>query len=42
MDLERREEKLTEEQAWGLHPFNGRDLSVRLEELRAPKVGAEG
>jgi hypothetical protein len=33
-DLERREEKLVEEQEGGLYSFNGRDLSVELEELR--------
>jgi hypothetical protein len=32
MDLKRREEKLAEE-ARGLYSFNGRDLSVELEEL---------
>jgi hypothetical protein len=31
MDLKWREEKLAEE-AWGLYSFNGRDLSVELEE----------
>jgi hypothetical protein len=32
-DHEQREEKLAEEQARGLYSFNGRDLSVELEEL---------
>jgi hypothetical protein len=32
-DLERREEKLAEEQAHGLDSFDVRDLSVQLEEL---------
>jgi hypothetical protein len=32
-DLERWEEKPMEVQACGLHPFDGWDLSVRLEEL---------
>jgi hypothetical protein len=32
-NLERREERLTEEQAQGLYSFDGRDLSVELEEL---------
>jgi hypothetical protein len=40
-DLERREEKPMEVQACGLHPFDGRDLSVRLEELRMHLVGVE-
>jgi hypothetical protein len=39
MDLERQEEKLAEEQAHGLYPFDGRDLSVELEELRENVVG---
>jgi hypothetical protein len=33
MSLERQEEKLVEEQARGLYSFDGRDLSVELEEL---------
>jgi hypothetical protein len=40
-DLEWREEKLAEEQAWGLHSFDGRDLSVELEELRECMAGVE-
>jgi hypothetical protein len=31
-DLEKREEKLAEEQARGLYSFDGRDLSVELED----------
>jgi hypothetical protein len=34
MNLERRDEKLAKEQAQALYPFDGRDLSVELEELR--------
>jgi hypothetical protein len=41
MDLEWREEKLTEEHAWGLYSFDRRDLSVELEELRKCLVGVE-
>jgi hypothetical protein len=41
MDLERREEKLTEEQALGLYSFDGRDLSVELEELHGHMAGVE-
>jgi hypothetical protein len=41
MDLERWEEKLAEEQAHGLYYFNGRDLSVELEELRNHVVGVQ-
>jgi hypothetical protein len=33
MDLERREEKLVVDQAWGLYSFDGRDLSTELEKL---------
>jgi hypothetical protein len=40
-DLEWREEKLAEEHAWGLHSFDGRDLSVELEELRECMAGVE-
>jgi hypothetical protein len=36
MDLERWEEKLAKEQAWGLYSFDGRDLSVEPG-LRANK-----
>jgi hypothetical protein len=39
--LERREERLAEEQARGLYPFDGRDLSVELEELRRRVAGVE-
>jgi hypothetical protein len=38
VDLEQWEEKLAEEQAWGLYSFNGRDLLV---ELREHVVGIE-
>jgi hypothetical protein len=41
MDLERREERLAEEQACGLYPFDGRDLPVKLEELHGRVVGVE-
>jgi hypothetical protein len=34
MNLERWEEKLVEEHAHDLYPFNGRDPSVELEKLR--------
>jgi hypothetical protein len=40
-DHERREEKLAEEQARGLYSFDGRDLSVKLEELRESVAGVE-
>jgi hypothetical protein len=40
-DLERLEEKLTEEQACGLHSYDGQDLSARLEELRVRMVGVK-
>jgi hypothetical protein len=40
-DLERRAEKLAEEQARGLHSFDERDLSVELEELCERMVGVE-
>jgi hypothetical protein len=33
MNLERREERLADVQARGLYPFDGRDLSAKLEEL---------
>jgi hypothetical protein len=35
MNLEMREAKLMEEQACGLHSFDGRDLSTKLEECCA-------
>jgi hypothetical protein len=41
VDLERREVKLTEEQARGLYSFDGRDLSVELEELHERVAGVE-
>jgi hypothetical protein len=41
VDLERREEKLAEEQAWDLYSFDGRDLSVELEELCEHVAGVE-
>jgi hypothetical protein len=41
MDLEVRVAKLAEEQACGLHNFDGWDLSVVLEELRARVAGVE-
>jgi hypothetical protein len=41
VDLEWREEKLAEEQAWGHYFFNGRDLSVELEELHERVAGVE-
>jgi hypothetical protein len=41
MDLERREEKLAEEQAWGLYSFDVRDRSVELEELHEHVAGGE-
>jgi hypothetical protein len=40
-DLERREKKLSEEQTRGLHSFDGRDLSMELEELHEHVVGVE-
>jgi hypothetical protein len=33
-DLERREEKLANDQARGLYPFDGRNMSLELEGLR--------
>jgi hypothetical protein len=39
--LERQEERLAEEQARGLYPFDGRDLSVELEKLRRRVAGVE-
>jgi hypothetical protein len=39
-DLELQEVKRVEEQACDLHSFDGRDLSVELEELRARVVGS--
>jgi hypothetical protein len=41
MDLERREEKLAEEHAHGLYPFDGRGLLAKLEELREHVAGVE-
>jgi hypothetical protein len=41
MDLEVQEAMLVEEQARGLHPFDGRDLLVELEGLRAHVDGVE-
>jgi hypothetical protein len=41
MDLERREEKLEEEQAQGLHSFDMKDLLVELEELHELMTGIE-
>jgi hypothetical protein len=41
MDLERWEEKLAEEQAWGLYSFDERDLSAELEELHEHMAGIE-
>jgi hypothetical protein len=32
---------LAEEKAWGLYSFDGRDLSVKLEEFREQVVGVE-
>jgi hypothetical protein len=40
-DLERREEKLAEEQARDLYSFDGRDLSVELEEICEHVAGVE-
>jgi hypothetical protein len=40
-DLERREEKLAEEQAWGLYSFDVRNRSVELEELHEHVAGGE-
>jgi hypothetical protein len=34
MDLERWEEELVDDQAWGLYPPNGRDLLLELGKLR--------
>jgi hypothetical protein len=42
MDLEVQEAMLVEEQARGLHPFDGRDLSMELEGLHAHVDGVEG
>jgi hypothetical protein len=39
MDLDVQEAKLVEEQARGLHSFDGRDLSVEQEELQAHVAG---
>jgi hypothetical protein len=41
MDLEVREMKLVEEQARGLHSFDKRDLSAKLEELHLHVAGVE-
>jgi hypothetical protein len=41
MDLERREEKLEEVQAHGLHSLDGRDLPAELEELHELVDGVE-
>jgi hypothetical protein len=41
MGLERREEKIEEEQAHGLHSVDGRDLLMELEGLRKLMVGVE-
>jgi hypothetical protein len=41
MDLEVWEVKLVEEQMCGLHSFDGRDLSVELEELHMRMAGVE-
>jgi hypothetical protein len=41
MNLEWQEEKLAEEQAQGLYSFDGRDLSVELEELHERVAGVE-
>jgi hypothetical protein len=42
MDLEVREVMLAEEQACGLHPHNGRDLSVEIEGISARVNGIGG
>jgi hypothetical protein len=42
MDLEVHEVMLMEEQERGLHPHDGRDLSVELEEIRAHMDWIEG
>jgi hypothetical protein len=41
MDLQRREEKLAEEQARGLSSFDGRDISTEVEELHGCVAGIE-
>jgi hypothetical protein len=41
MNLEVHNAKLMEEQAWGLHPFDGWDLLAELVELRAHMAGVE-
>jgi hypothetical protein len=41
IDLKVHEVKLAEEQARGLHPFDGRDLLAELEKLRARVTGVE-
>jgi hypothetical protein len=41
IDLKRREEMLAEEQAHDIYSFNGRDLSVELEELHGCMAGVE-
>jgi hypothetical protein len=42
MDLEVQEAILAEEEACGLHPFDGRDLSVELEDIHAHVDMIEG
>jgi hypothetical protein len=42
MDLEVQEVKLAEEQACGLHSFDGRDLSMEIEGIHARVDGIEG
>jgi hypothetical protein len=41
MDLQQREEKFDEEQARGLSSFDGRDISVEVEELHGCVAGIE-
>jgi hypothetical protein len=41
MDLKQWENRLVEEQVWGLYPFDGRDLSVEVEEVREHMAGVE-
>jgi hypothetical protein len=40
-NLERQEERLAVEQAQGLYSFDGRDLSVKLENLHQRVAGVE-
>jgi hypothetical protein len=40
-DLERREEKLANDQAQGLYPFDGRNMSLELEGLHEHVAGVE-